>query len=107
VTAGVVGAYTFIHVMTFFAVGIGVEWGARQLERFPAFWLVALLAVIVLDVLFVGVVGSLALWVLGAVGLWAVVMGNLLSVAAMGYWVWRERPELRAQFAHVPEGTHA
>jgi hypothetical protein len=106
-TAGIVGAYTFIHLLAFFAVGIGVQWVARQLERFPAFWLIALLAVIVLDVLFVGVVGSLALWVLGAVGLWAVVMGNLLSVAAMGYWVWRERPELRSQFAHVPDGTHA
>jgi hypothetical protein len=106
-TVGVVGAYTLIHLLAFFVVGVAVEWGARQLERFPAFWLVALLAVIVLDVLFVGVVGSLALWVLGAVGLWAVVTGNLLSVAAMGYRVWRERPELRAQFAHVPEGTHA
>ena len=106
-TVGIVGAYTLVHLLAFFAVGIGVEWLARQLERFPAFWLIALLAVIVLDVLFVGVVGSLALWVVGAVGLWAVVTGNLLSVAAMGYWVWRERPELRAQFAHVPEGTRA
>ncbi|HEY2375858.1 MAG TPA: hypothetical protein VGH98_07765 [Gemmatimonadaceae bacterium] len=107
VTVGIVGAYTLIHLLAFFAVGIGIEWGARQLERFPAFWLIALLAVIMLDVLFVGIVGSLALWVVGAVGLWAVVTSNLLSVAAMGYWVWRERPALRAQFTHVPEGTHA
>jgi len=106
-SVGIVFAYTFIHVLAFFAVGIGVEWGARQLERFPSFWLVALMAVIVLDVLFVGIVGSLALWVLGAVGLWAVVVGNVLSVSAMGYRVWRERPELRERFAHMPEGTRA
>ena len=106
-SVGIVVAYTCIHLLAFFGVGVAIEWGARQLERFPSFWLVALIAVIVLDVLFVGVVGSLALWVLGAVGLWAVVIGNLISVSAMGYRVWRERPELRERFAHVPEGTRA
>jgi len=106
-TAGIIGAYTLVHFAAFFAVGIAIEWGARQLERFPSFWLVSLLAVIVLDVLFVGIVGSLALWVLGVVGLWAVVVGNLLAVGTMGYRVWLERPELRERFAHVPEGTRA
>jgi hypothetical protein len=106
-TAGIIAAYTLVHLIAFFAVGVAVEWGARQLERFPTFWLVALLAVIVLDVLFVGIVGSLAMWVLGTVGLWSVVIGNLLSVAAMGYRVWLSRPELRERFAHVPEGTRA
>ena len=106
-TAGIIGAYTLVHLLAFFVVGVGIEWGARQLERFPSFWLVSLLAVIVLDVLFVGIVGSLALWVLGVVGLWAVVLGNLLAVAAMGYRVWLARPELRERFAHVPEGTRA
>jgi hypothetical protein len=106
-TPGIIGAYTLLHLTAFFAVGVAVEWGARQLERFPSFWMVSLLAVILLDILFVGIVGSLALWVLGAVGLWAVVVANLLAVSAMGYRVWLERPELRARFAHLPEGTRA
>ena len=106
-TAGIIGAYTLVHLGAFFAVGVAIEWGARQLERFPSFWLVSLLAVIVLDMLFVGIVGSLALWVLGVVGLWAVIVGNLLAVAAMGYRVWLARPELRERFAHLPEGTRA
>jgi hypothetical protein len=106
-TPGIIVAYTLVHLLAFFAVGVGIEWGARQLERFPSFWLVSLLAVIMLDVLFIGIVGSLALWVLGVVGLWAVVIGNLLAVGAMGYRVWLERPELRERFAHVPEGTRA
>ena len=106
-TAGIIGAYTLVHLGAFFAVGVAIEWGARQLERFPSFWLVSFLAVIVLDMLFVGIVGSLALWVLGVVGLWAVIVGNLLAVAAMGYRVWLARPELRQRFAHLPEGTRA
>jgi hypothetical protein len=106
-TVGIVFAYTVIHILAFFAVGVAIEFGARQLERFPSFWLVAFMAVIVVDMLFVGIVGSLALWVLGVVGLWTVVIGNLLAFAAMGYRVWRERPELRERFAQMPEGTRA
>jgi len=106
-TSGIVVAYTFVHLVAFCAVGVAIEWLARQLEQAPSFWLVSLLALIVLDVLFIGVVGSLASWVLGAVGLWAVFVANLLAIAAMGYRVWLSRPELRAQLAHLPEGTRA
>ena len=106
-TAGIVGAYTIVHILAFFAVGIAVAWGARQLERTPAMWLVALLAVIMLEGLFLGIMTSLAMWVLGAIGLWAIVIGNLVAVAAMGYRTWATRPELRARFAHVPAETHA
>ena len=106
-TSGIVVAYTFVHLLAFFAVGVAIEWLARQLERAPSFWLVALLGLIMLDVLFIGIVGSLASWVLGAVGLWAVFVANLLAVAAMGYRIWLSRPELRALLAHLPEGTRA
>ena len=106
-TTGVIVAYTFVHVVAFFVVGVAIVWLARQLERFPSFWLVSLLAVIVLDVLFVGIVGSLALWVLGTVGLWAVFAANLLAIAGMGYRQWVTRPELRHRLSHLPEGTRA
>lgn len=106
-TSGIVVAYTFVHLLAFFAVGVAIEWLARQLERAPSFWLVSLLGLIMLDVLFIGIVGSLASWVLGSVGLWAVFVANLLAIAAMGYRIWLSRPELREQLAHLPEGTRA
>lgn len=106
-TSGVIVAYTFVHVLAFCAVGVAIEWLARQLERSPSFWLVSLLALIMLDVLFIGVVGGLASWVLGAVGLWAVFIANLFAIAAMGYRIWLSRPVLREQLAHLPEGTRA
>jgi hypothetical protein len=107
VTGGIIIAYTIVHVTGFFFVGVALEWGARQLERFPSFWLVSLLAAIVLDMLFIGIVGSLALWVVGAVGLWAVFVANVLAIGAMGYRIWRSRPELRERLMHLPEGTRA
>ena len=106
-TSGIIVAYTFVHLLAFFAVGVALEWLATQLERAPSFWLVSLLALIVLDVLSIGIVGSLASWVLGTVGLWAVFVANLLAVVAMGYRIWLSRPELREQLAHLPEGTRA
>ena len=102
VTAGIVAAYTMLHVLAFLVVGVAVAWGARQLERIPGLWLVALLATIMLEALFLGITASLALWVLGAIGVWAVLIGNAVAVAAMGYRVWSTRPDLRERFAHVP-----
>jgi hypothetical protein len=106
-TSGIIVAYTFVHLLVFLVVGLGVEGLARRLELFPSFWLMSLLALIVLDVLFIGVVASLALWVLGAVGLWAVFVANLLAIAAMGYRIWLSRPGLRHRLANLPEGTRA
>lgn len=106
ITLGIVAAYTMLHLLAFFAVGVALAWGARQLERTPGFWVVTLLGVIMLEALFIGVMTSLAMWVLGAIGLWAVVVGNVVAVAAMGYRIWTTRPELRARFAHVP-AAHA
>ena len=106
-SSGIVVAYTFVHLTVFFAVGVAIEWLAKQLERAPSFWLVSLLGLMLLDVLFIGIVGSLASWVLGALGLWAVFVANLLAIAAMGYRIWLTRPELREQLTHLPEGTRA
>ena len=106
-TGGVIVAYTFVHVVAFFVVGVGIEWLARRLEAIPSFWLVSLLALIMIDLLFIGVVASLALWVLGALGLWAVFFANLLAIVAMGYRIWLARPGLRQRLMSVPEGRHA
>ena len=106
-TSSIIVAYSFVHLLAFFGVGVAIEWLARQLERAPSFWLVSLLGLIVLDALFIGIVGSLASWVLGTLGLWAVFVANLLAVAAMGYRIWLSRPELRELLAHLPEGTRA
>lgn len=101
-TATMVLAYSIVHVAAFVCVGVAIAWAAKQLERAPGLWLAALLAVIMLEALFVGVIGSLAMWVLGSIGLWAVAIGNILAVAAMGWRVWATRPELRETLAHAP-----
>jgi hypothetical protein len=95
VDAGIIAAYTAIHVAAFAAGGIALEWAAGRLERAPGMWLMALLTVIILEGLFIGTVGSLSGWVLGTLGVWAIIIANLAAAAAMGAWLWKSHPRLR------------
>lgn len=101
-TAAVIAAYTAVHVAIFAAVGVALEWSAERMERAPGMWVMALLVTIMIEALFLGVVGSLSAWVLGAVGYWAVLAANLISVVAMGSLVWRTHPVLRRDFREMP-----
>jgi hypothetical protein len=85
---GVVAAYTVVHLTAFSLMGVLFAWSAERLQRVPAWWLIWLLAFIVVEGVFLGTIGVSADWVLSAVGLWSLVVGNLIGVAAM---LWRVR----------------
>jgi hypothetical protein len=104
VTVPIVAAYTVLHCVAFGVIGIAVEWVAERVERAPAVVRAAVLAFVLLEALFIGVVGSLSQWVLGAVGYWAVAVGNLLALSSMAMWVLATHPRLRGMFG-VTAGT--
>lgn len=91
----VIGAYTVVHVVAFWAVGALFAWVVRRLEHAPSLWLGALLGFIVLEGLFLGATTLLASWVLGALTWWAVGIGNLVAVGAMGWFLWKTHPALQ------------
>lgn len=95
VSVGLIAAYSAVHLAAFSAVGIAFVLAAQGIARGPSRWLMALMAFVVLEGLFVGTVGAVASWVLTALGLWAVIVGNLLAVGAMAVTVWSTSPELR------------
>lgn len=105
VGAAVVAAYTVLHFAAFAAVGVVLEWSARRIERTPGLWLMALLAFITLEALFIGTVGNMSGWVLGDLGSWAIGVANLVAVAAMGSWVWASHPGLRRGLTERPVET--
>lgn len=93
---GVVAAYTVLHASAFVLAGAAFVWAADRVERYPSFGMLAVMAFIVLEAVFVPVVGLAGSWLMdGALAWWAVGVGNLLAVAGMGWWTWRTRPELR------------
>lgn len=94
-TLGVIAAYTALHLLAFACVGVAFAWVAGRIEQYPAFWLLPVLAFVVLEGLFIGLVGIRSDWVLGAQGWWAIGVGNLAAVSSMGWWVWRAHPGLR------------
>ncbi|MBW3552819.1 MAG: hypothetical protein KY466_04880 [Gemmatimonadetes bacterium] len=104
-SAAVIAGYTVLHFAVFAVAGLALTWVARQLERTPAFWLIAFMAFVILEGVFLGGALALGAWVLGAVGVWAVGVGNVVAVASMAGWLWGMRPELRRQFRAVPANT--
>lgn len=104
-SAAVIAGYSVLHFAVFAAAGLALTWLADQLERTPAFWLMAFMAFVILEGVFLG--GTLALggWVLGALGPWAVGVGNVVAIASMAGWLWGMRPGLRRQLRAVPADT--
>lgn len=102
VTFGVIAAYTVAHTVAFIAAGILAVTVAELVERTPQLLLLALMFCIVLEALVVGALALGAQWVLGALGMWAVLVGNALAVAAMGWTIWRTHPVLRRRLLHEP-----
>ena len=96
-TWGVIASYTVLHMTAFSIAGLAFVLVAEQIERTPGLWLLFLLAFIVLEAIFVTTIGLLAEWAIGSLGWWAVGAGNVLAVCAMGWWVWRTHPALRAR----------
>lgn len=102
---GIIGGYTLLHFAAFMAVGVVFAWVGDRVAAYPGFWLLAVMAFIVLDGLFIGVAGLMSERVLDALGWGSIALGNILAVAVMGAWVWRHNPKLREQIAAMPEAT--
>lgn len=105
VTAGMVSLYTLVHVAAFWVAGSVLVLAARQVERQPALTLVVVLAFVVLEAVFLPMVGLLGEWVMGDLSWWASGVGNLLAVLGMGWWVWAHHPRLRETVTGEPAAS--
>lgn len=95
VSAGIVAAYTAVHLLAFWIVGSILAAVARQVERTPRSIYVVILALVIVEAVSFAVLVAGAQWVLGALSVAAVGAGNLVAVAAMAGWLWWARPQLR------------
>jgi hypothetical protein len=100
INLGVVATYTVVHVIAFIAAGIVFVAIAEQIERSPSLVLVAAMTAIVLEAVVVTALALVAQWVLAMLGVWSVLVGNVLAVGCMGWFVWQTHPVLRQQLRH-------
>jgi len=105
-TLGVVAAYTVVHLVAFAIAGVVFVMIAEQIERSPAFLLLATMTVIVLEGVVVAVLAVGAQWVLGAPGIWSALVANVLAVSSMSWYVWRTHPTLRQTLSGAPLNVH-
>ena len=94
---GVVAAYTAVHLLGFSLVGLVFAWSADRLQRMPSMWLIWLLAFIVAEGVFLGAAATSGEWVMGTIGWLAILLGNLVGIAAMALRVRKTHPALSDQ----------
>jgi hypothetical protein len=93
--AGVILAYSFVHVTMFILVGTAFAWLASRASQARSYWLRALAMLVLVEALFFGTVLPVAGWVLETLGVLTVLIANVLGVVTMGVWIWRRQPSLR------------
>lgn len=100
-----VGAYTATHIFLFILVGLIAAAMASEAKKSPeVLWLLAEFF-IVFEIGFYAVVGIVFAPLLAALAWVNVAAGNLLAALAMGYYLWRAHPELRAHLKPLDPGT--
>jgi hypothetical protein len=97
VTLGTVLGYTIIHGATFLLAGFLAATLLNQAERHPPILLGIVLLFVTFEVLFFGVLLIIAYWLLDMLESWSVLASNFIAAVAMGFYLLRKHPALRAQ----------
>ena len=96
-SAGIIAGYTAVHLAGFIAIGILAAALFLQAEAEPPVLLGAVLLFVTLEAFVIGVIAILAAWLLATIGWWTIAAANLIAAAAMGVYLWRAHPGLRAE----------
>lgn len=97
VSSRTVGVYTAVHVAAFCIVGILAALLVGRARRYPPLLLGGVLLFVTLQAFAIGLIAIVATWLLDALAWWTIALANLIAAAIMGWYLWREHPELREQ----------
>jgi hypothetical protein len=95
VTAGVIAAFTVVHLVAFAVIGIVAAAFARGIRSNPPLLLGAVLLFVTLQAFIAGLVAIAAAWVAAELTWWALIIANVLAAVSMGAYLWRSNPEVR------------
>jgi hypothetical protein len=97
--------YTAVHLLAFSAFGLALTAIVRRAERSSVARYAVLQLFIVFEFAFLGILTVASETTRGLFPLWSVLTANGLAALAMGLWVWRHHPKLRAAFSRAPLGA--
>jgi hypothetical protein len=96
--------YTMIHVSAFIIVGTLAAVLAAEVEVAPPTLYLVVVFFAIFEFGFYVTVAILAQPLLGSLAWWNVAIGNAIAAYAMGYYLWREHPKIRASLKLHPLG---
>ena len=89
--------YTVLHVGAFLVTGFIASALISEAEKDPPMLLGLILLFVTFEVLFFGLIAIMASWLLDSIRWWTILVANLIAASAMGLYLWREHPSLRAE----------
>jgi hypothetical protein len=95
IDATTVIGYTVIHIVGFMIVGFLAARLMMGADREPRVLLGAGVAFMVMEIATLCFLMLLATWLLDALSIWTVLIANVLAAAVMGYYLYRQHPQVR------------
>jgi hypothetical protein len=99
ITMPMVLGYTVIHVGAFMVAGFVASALISEAEKDPPMLLGLILLFVTFEVLFFGLIAIMASWLLDSIRWWTILVANLIAAGAMGFYLWRMHPALRAELS--------
>ena len=96
-SAATIVGYTLIHIAAFLLAGVLVSALVTQAERAPYLVFGMILLLVIFETFFIAMVAMLGTWLMQELAWWSVLVGNLLAAAAMGAYMLKVHPRLRAE----------
>ncbi|MEN8375191.1 MAG: hypothetical protein ABFS34_07055 [Gemmatimonadota bacterium] len=91
--------YSGLHVLAFFVTGLIAAAIVKEAEDYAMpLILGAIMLFVVFETFFIGVLAIVAQWLLTVIPWWSILIGNIIAAGAMGSYLWRRHPKLRAAF---------
>jgi hypothetical protein len=102
ISVATVAGYSLAHVGIFLALGFVAAAVAGYAEDTPPLIIAAVMLFLAFEAFFMGLMALLAEFLLSSLAWWAIVVGNVLATAAMGFYLWVKHPRLREALAAFP-----
>ena len=95
INATTVIGYSVIHIVAFMIVGFLAARLMMGADREPRVLLGAGVAFMVMEIATLSFLMLLATWLLDALSIWTVLVANVLAAGVMGYYLYRQHPQVR------------
>jgi hypothetical protein len=101
----VVAEYTALHFVVFFLMGIVLTWLTHLASRNPALRMGVWLGLVIAFIFFLGFLFMLYTITDQRFPWWPSLVGSVLGLGSMAWFLWRRHPYLRGTFREAPLGS--